>query len=343
MFTCLYIDNSVIHLIWVNDMKFEDLKNNLKKQIDSSYLLIGSDEFLLSSAYNLILKYGEIDIPDLNVIRFNEGNINCEDVVRALETMPVFSKRKLVHLDIRMTKKSEIKNLNMLIDYLSHPNADAVLVVSLGDNEDISIDSDGMTIVDCSKLDFKIVSAKINATIKKYQKTIDDRAVQMLFDYTLGDLSKILIECDKLVAYVGDRNEITSDDVVAIVNKTLEYQVYELTENLAKKNSARVYEILEDMSAKKDEYKTLPALIYAHFRRLFMIALNPGLNNYELSKNLGVKEFAVKMSRPQAEKFSKSSLKKINELCTKVDFDIKQSNISVENAVNLVVLSILNM
>ena len=38
-----------------------------------------------------------------------------------------------------------------------------------------------------------------------------------------------------------------------------------------------------------------------------------------------------------------SQLKKINELCNKVDYDLKQSNISIDNAVNLVVMTILNI
>ena len=38
-------------------MKFEELKNNLKSKIEPAYLLMGVDEFLLSSAYNLIVKY----------------------------------------------------------------------------------------------------------------------------------------------------------------------------------------------------------------------------------------------------------------------------------------------
>ncbi len=324
-------------------MKFEELKNNLKKHVDSNYLLVGSDEYLLQSAYNLIKKYSNIEIPDLNITIFNEGTIDCESVVRSLETMPVFSDKKLVYLDIRMSKKSELKNITLLNDYLSHSSEQAVLIVNLGDNEDIDIQTNDFTVVDCNRLDFKIVAAKIRATIGSENKNIADDAVQVLFDYTLGDLSKIIIECDKLVAYVGDRETITSDDVRTIVAKSLEYQIFELTENLAKKNSGRVFEILQDMQAKKDEYKSLPALIYAHFRRLFMISLNSSLSNMEIAKNLGVKEYAVKMSMSQAEMFSKSALRKINELCVDIDFDIKQSNISVENAINLIVMTILNL
>ena len=74
-----------------------------------------------------------------------------------------------------------------------------------------------------------------------------------------------------------------------------------------------------------------------------MVAINKGDSNAEVAKMLGVKEYAVKMTMKQVNLFSKAHLKKINELCIKLDYDLKQSNISIDNAINLVVLQILNM
>lgn len=325
-------------------MKFDELKINLKNRIESSYVLIGEDEYLLSSAYNLILKYSEIEVLDLNLIKFNESPIDCNDVIRALDTMPVFSKKKLVYLDARMLKKSDIKNSKKLNEYLENPNMDAILVLNFGANDEtFDINTKIMTVVDCNRLDFKIISLKINATFNAKNKKISSDAIQLLSDYCLGDLSKILLECDKLIAYVGDRETISVSDITAIVTRSIEYQIFELTDALSKKNSTKVYTILDDMKAKKDEYKTLPALIYSHFRRLFQVSLNANMSNYDLSKLLGVKEYAVKMTQQQVKLFSKTTLKKINDLCIKLDFDLKQSNITIDNAINLIIVSILNM
>ena len=325
-------------------MKFEELKNSLKVKIKVAYLLAGVDEYLLSSSYNLIVKYSNIVYEDLNVIHFAEGIIDCEDVVRALNTMPVFSDKKVVLVDLRMAKKSELKNVKILNEYLQQPNESSILIINIGANEDdFGVDKKLVELVDCNRLDIKIVQAKINAIFKSYNKSIESSAQALLIEYCLCDLSKIIIECDKLVAFVGNREVIDNKDVKEIVTKSMEYQIFELTESLAKKNSSRVYAILNDLKAKKDEYKMLPALIYSHFRRLFQVALNQGLSNLEISKMLGIKEYAVKMTQGQVKLFSKSSLKKINELCINLDYDLKQSNISLDNAIELMVLSILNM
>jgi len=325
-------------------MKFEELKNSLKTKVEKSYLLLGIDEYLLSSAYNMIVKFSNIEVVDLNLISFNEPPIDCDNVVRACETMPVFSSKKLVYVDFRMVKKSDIKNIKALDEYLNNPNAESVLVVNIGDNLDnTGLDKKKFVEIDCNRLDEKIVKLKTKATLQQKNKLIDESALNLLCDYCLGDLGKIIIECDKLVAYIGDREVVTKEDIKAIVTQSLEYKIFELTESLAKKESTKVFTILNDLRAKKDEYKTVPTLIYSHFRRLFQVSLNKDLSNFELSKMLGVKEYAVKMSMMQVKLFSKTALKKINELCIKMDSDLKQSNVSIDNAINLIVLNILNI
>lgn len=323
-------------------MKFEELKNNLKSKIEPAYLLMGVDEFLLSSAYNLIVKYSGMLMEDLNLIKFGEGIIDMKDVVRALNTLPVFCDKKIVYLDIRMSKLNDLKNIKDLQEYLECPNMSSVLIVNLGSN-DIKFIDKNIESIDCNRLGINIVSLKIKKIANMSNKNISEETIKLLYDYTLGDLAKITVELNKLISYVGDKDSIEISDIKELVTPSLEYQVFELTDALAKKNSIRVYQIISDMKAKKDEFRTLPAIIFSHFRRLFMVALNQDKNRMELSKLLGVKEYAVKMSMQQAGLFSKSQLKKINELLSQVDFDLKQSNMSIDNAVGLIVLKILNI
>lgn len=325
-------------------MKFEDLKKSLLEKVNYAYFLHGIDEYLLSSAYQLILKYSKLEFEDLNLIQFKEGIIDCSQVVRALETMPVFCDKKVVYLDLRMSKLSDIKNSKDLNEYLDSPNSSSVLIVNVGSNSTIKcFDEKKMISVDCDRLPFNIVALKIKQIAEKAGKTIDSNSIKLLNDFSLGDLAKIIVELNKLIGYVGDKNAITESDIKELVTPSIEYQVFELTDALSKKNSKRVFDIINDMKSKKDEFKTLPSLIFSHFRRLFMVALNQDKSQSELAQMLGVKEYAVKMTQMQVKLFSKSQLKKINELCAKVDFDLKQSNISIDNAVSEIILNVLNI
>jgi len=154
-------------------------------------------------------------------------------------------------------------------------------------------------------------------------------------------LAKIVNELTKLTSYVGDRETIEVDDVKTLVNKSVEFQIFELTEALARKNETKVYDILSVLKTRKDEYRGLVALIYKHFRRLFMVSISAE-SKAEIAKMLGVHEYAVAKSQEQARLFTKKQLKEINDICQQIDFDIKQSNMTPENAIEYIVLKILN-
>ena len=62
----------------------------------------------------------------------------------------------------------------------------------------------------------------------------------------------------------------------------------------------------------------------------------------EMAKSLGVHEYAITKAMEQARLFTKKQLKEINDICHKLDFDIKQSNMTPENAIEYIILKILN-
>ena len=135
---------------------------------------------------------------------------------------------------------------------------------------------------------------------------------------------------------------IEENDVKLLVQKTLEFQIYELTENLAKKNNDKVFEILTVLKTKKDSYRSLVSLIYNHFRRLFYVATS-SVSKSELSTMLGVKEFAVTIAYKQSKLFTKIQLKNILQIMEQLDFELKTSVISADLAVDYLVLKILNI
>ena len=112
----------------------------------------------------------------------------------------------------------------------------------------------------------------LNDTGRRQCQKLRDKIKDKKYDVCY--MSPLVRAVETAMILIGDRVEIVEKDIEDIVTRSIEYQVFELTEALAKKNSVKVYAILGDMKAKRDEYKMLPSLIYSHFRRLFMIAIN---------------------------------------------------------------------
>lgn len=318
-------------------MKFTELKKSLKTEIKNCYMLKGEDEFLLTRSFDLIKDACNIQMPELNLLMFKE-DVDFETVNKALETLPVFDDKKIVY--VKLTAK-DFKNENKLSDYFAHINPTTVLVVSVGNTGYLKTLEKNFEIVDCNRLNTDFIFPFVVAELKKSSKTISKDACECLCNYSNCDLAKIINELTKLTSYIGDRETITIDDVKLLVNKSVEFQIFELTEALAKKNETKVYEILSVLKTRKDEFRGLTSLIFKHFRRLFMVSISTE-PRAEVAKMLGVHEYAVTKSQEQARLFTKKQLKEINDICHKIDFDTKQSNMTPENAVEYLILKILN-
>lgn len=318
-------------------MKFVELKKNLKNEIKNNYILKGDDEYLLSHAYELIKNACNIEFPELNLLIFKE-DVDFDLVVKALETLPMFVDKKLIY--VKLTTK-DYKNEQKLEDYLKNPNPTSILVVSVGNNGYLKNIEKNFEVIDCNRLTRDVVVPFVVNELKKYKKSINKEACELLCDYSNCDLSKITNELVKCVSYIGERETISEDDVKLLVNKSVEFQIFELTEALAKKKTAKVYEIIDVIKTKKDEYRGLLSLIFKHFRRLFMVSISSESKS-ELSKMLGVHEYAITKSQEQAKLFTKKQLKEINDICHQLDYDMKQSNITPENAIEYIILKILN-
>lgn len=321
-------------------MKYVELKNSLKTNICNNYLLFGADEFLLNKSVELIFNALHINVVDMNYQKFLGENLDYADVVKALETMPVFDEKKLVVVYLNI--KTSTTNLNQLSAYLKNPNPQSVLVLVAGDNiSDVKSVESKFEKVDCNRLTEEVVNKFVLSELKKSNTNITASALKTLNEYCVYDLTKIVNEVTKLVSYVSDKKLIEEKDVKNLVNKTVEFQIYELTENLAKKNKNRVFEILDTLKAKKDVYRTIMPLIYNHFRRLFYVAVSKEAKS-ELGIMLGVKDYAITVAYKQSKMFTKLQLKNILDCMEQLDYELKTSAISNELAIDYLVLKILN-
>lgn len=319
-------------------MKFEELKKSLATKINNNYLLYGNDDFVINYAQNLIVDKCNIAIPEMNDLSFSE-DFDMGTVLKALDTVPMMSEYKIIRIDLMDDKKKCLE----LIDYLKNPNPSSVLIVNIHDQLDAFKQlATAMNGVDCNRLSEKLVSAFISMELNKIGKKITAPAMQRLGQYCLLDLSTCINEATKVARIIGDREVIEEGDIENNVTKNLEYQIFELTESLAKKQGNRAYELLGVIKQKKENVRTLPNLIFNHFRRMLHISLSKS-NKSDLASMLGVKEFAITKTLEQSKLFTKRALKSIFDECVRLDDGLKNSEISAEMAVDYLCLYILNL
>ena len=328
------------------NMKFVELKKHiLAGNLYCCYNIYGDDSFLIDSSQNFFIKFVANNM-ELSQTALSAENFDPKILLSNLNTTSFLGGRKVVFLK-GVDEGKEKPVIDAVIAYSKNPNPDNILVITsknpLFDEkklQNLSKNANFLCNVDCSRLDEHNILAWIEMNLKEKNVSMSDSAKRLLMDYTNCYLSRISIEIDKLASYAKDR-QIVDEDVKLLVNKELEYSVFELTENLSLGKAKETYLILDEMLADKKIAPSVFSLIQNHFRRMFFSAITPK-TNLQIAEELGVKEFAVKKAKVQSQNFSKVILKDIVELCADLDFKIKTSQISYLNAVNYLVSYILS-
>ncbi len=305
------------------------LKQRLQKKIEPCYLVQGEDILLYDKALELIKDACNLQLEEFNFIKFDEDSFNGDAVIDTLQTLPMGSEKKIVLLK-NVTKLSEDFK-KKLIAYLKNPVLSSCLVIFDFFNKFDFIISEK---VSAKRLDEKSLAEIIEKEITDSGKLIKKDAVELLISYCCDYYSLIHNELQKLKSC--NRDVIETRDIENMVTREVEYTVFELTEALSKKDADKAVSLLNLMD--KDT-KTF-SLIANHFRRLFFVSISKE-SDADLSKLLGVKEFAVVKARQLAKNFSKIQLKNIYELLDDVDLYIKNGQMQIENALYYLIFGIL--
>lgn len=316
-------------------MRFQELKQSLKIQVDPIYLLYGDDEFVKNSAKNLIVT-PIINGNTINITTFNTDEIDVGKVIDTLNTFSFFGKRVVVINEIE--GKKDTKLINEIKNYARNPNKECVLVIIGSLNTTFDVLKDVVTMVDCNRLDDELISKWI---IHKISGKVDisSNTIYKLIDYCNGYLGRINLELNKLLNY--SEGEIKSDDVDKLVIKDIEYNIYELAESLGTCKKEKAITIFNDLINDKKQSSSVLLLIANHFRRLFYVSVTKDTNE-QIADYLGIKPYAVKKLKEQQVNFSPKVLMDIVRDCEEIDVATKTGKSNYISSMNLFMTKLLS-
>ncbi|MEG1924023.1 MAG: DNA polymerase III subunit delta, partial [Clostridia bacterium] len=307
----------------------------LKTKIENVYVIGGEDAFLRNRALNKIKKALDISYIDLNSVVINGGNI--DEIINACRVMPFMSKKRLVVA----YEFYDNKNIDVIkqIEKLAQQYNDSCLIIVNSEMDKIA-KAMGVVYVDCKKMDSNLLAQWVTASAKNANKRITPLVVKKIVEYCNNDMSKIDSETKKLNCFCED--EITMEAVELIVVKDTDYAVYALTNNIAEKNLKEALLVLWSLLSRGEEPTALVSMMYSMFKRMFF-SKNTTKSVEQTAKLLGVKEYAVQKARENAVKFGGIKLRKAMSLCLNADEEMKTSNVSKNDRLELLVLQVVNL
>ncbi len=258
-------------------MSAEKIINDWKKNIFKPfYWLEGEEEFYI----DVVVDYAEHHIlseadASFNLSVFYGKDANWPEVVNACSRYPMFAERQVVILK----EAQQMKDIDKLENYITNPLASTVFVVSYkgktidGRSKLAKILKQNGEVLTVKKLYDNQLPSWTNEFIQSRGYAITPRALTLLVDHIGNDLSRIANEFEKVSMNLGERKDISEDDIEKYVGISKEYNVFELQEALSNKNLAKAITIIQYFEGNPKAapiQMVLPAL-YNYFSKVLTV------------------------------------------------------------------------
>ena len=328
-------------------MTIDNLEKELKMgKLNSIYLLYGEELFLLENCLKKIKGlFGEC-VKGINYILIDEQNVS--EIIDDIETPSFgYEKKLIIAKNTGLFKKEGKKKSGdlyklkeKLINYINE-NLKVIdeAVVLVFTEEEADEKSDLLKTIDkCGvtcKFDFQ-KPAQIEKRIKEicnaYKVKIDAQTLRYFIECCGTNMQDLINEIRKLIEYAGENGTIKKEDIDKLSIKKLESVIFDLTDNLGKKDITGALQVLQNLIYAKEPLAKILVTLYNHFKKLYItkMALN---TNKDLASSLNLKPnqmFLTSKYKIQAKYFKEKDLRNMLQDLTDLDYNFKNGKIDLQ-------------
>lgn len=250
-------------------------------------------------------------------------------------------------LSIPKSDKSGQASLQYLLDYLEQPNPQCCLVFcsdsSLGKTGTLNKKLQEKAVqVEFAPLKGKNLERWIADYVAAAGHTIERSALEYLSAMNSFDLQIMEQELEKLLSYCLREPTITLAHVQQIVTKTVEANIFALSDNIGSRNGREALQVLKDMFYLGESPFKLLGFLTRHFRNLILVKdyRSQGYDEGQIKEKTKLHPFVIKKSIRQAERFSMQQLIGAMERLLQIEVELKSTTSNGEELLEQFVIDL---
>lgn len=291
---------------------------------------------------------------DFNYVKFNMYENDLTPIIEETLTMPFFSDKKAIVVKNAyiFTGEKGAKELNhnpeQLMEFIEKYDGDNLILFEVYQNK---LDERKKLTKSLKKnAQLKKVEQMSEEEIKKWiqnklhenYKDIKQDALNLFIELTGINFNIVSQELSKLMLYIRDRPTVNKDDVNQIINRSLEQNVFLLTEYIQKEKKDKAIQLLNDLITMKEEPIKLLALITSNYRLYYQskILEQKGYSGQQIAKTVSAHPYRVKLALNQARYYQLNDLLNIIDSCAETDYKLKSSYMDKQLILELLILSL---
>jgi DNA polymerase-3 subunit delta len=324
----------------------ENLEKELKQgKLRSLYLFYGEEQFLLEQCVKKIRHlFGEA-IKGINDIAIDETNVS--ELISDIETPSFGYERKIIIAkNTGLFKKearkkgSEMQKEKEKVAKFLQENQESIdkTVVLIFIESEVEkqtlykiIEQNGV-ICEFNFQKPMILIKRLQAIAQGYNVTIDQATAQYLLECAGTNMQELVNEIRKLIEYAGNGGTITKKNIDQLTIKKLESVIFDLTDNLGKRNLSQALIVFHNLIREKEPLPKILITLYNHFKKLYQTTLAVRYGQ-EVTGVLNLKpnqSFLVNKYKMQARYFEETELRCILQDLIELDGQFKSGQMDLQ-------------
>ncbi|MDD7266866.1 MAG: DNA polymerase III subunit delta [Lachnospiraceae bacterium] len=294
------------------------------------YLLYGSEDYLRSQYKKRFRDEFSDRFGDVNVSLFADKSVDLKEVRQMTTTVPFFAAGRLVLVENSGWFQKKREDVQEMLEAL--PLQTTLVFV------ETEIDKRGRLykyvaahgyVAELGEQPPKVLLSWMQKQLRDAGKQADPALLAGLLDRLGSSMLLIENELKKLIAYLGDREELTDADIRAIGSVTAADHIFEMTKAAGRGDTATVLKLFTDLMYLKQEPLRILALLVSQYQKIWKAKdlLEQGKGRKELTDRLGVPGWSAGDYIEQARRYSLSELRNIIEQCATYDEGVKTGQI----------------
>jgi len=312
------------------------------------YLFIGKEDFLVDECVRQItdlLVPAEMRGFNLDVMYGSKSE--AKDVIAHASSYPMMGERRVVvvkefeKLIIGDTAKEIVAN------YLQHilPSTCLVLISAEPDFRKRPFTELKKTakVIACDQLYDNQVPAWIAARVRQKKREASPDACRMLQAYVGNSLRSLDNEIDKLLIYIGDRKEITGEDIASVVGASKGFTVFDLQNCIGKLDAQGALTVLAKMVEAGESAQLIIVMLTRFFSTLLKIAelKQRRIPDSQLATELRISPYFLKQYLEFYSNFTSTHIENAFRALLSADAELKSSSGDPRIVLDLLVYSLI--
>lgn len=296
------------------------------------YTLYGEDTFGINKFINDLMKKEQIE----DKITYDYEECNIKDVLEECSYNDLFGNKKLVVLNNAnfLTGKTTL-NDDSLESYVNNPNELTILILKV--NEDklderkklVKLLKEKSILKAYKSLDIKDINIYIKNYLLNEGYKIDNNIIPLIASRINGNTKVLNSELDKLMLYKISDKIITKDDVLKVITKYEEDNIFKLVDAVIKKDKPSIFTLYKGLIDNKEEPAVIMSLLSNNLRIILQsgILYKDGYSKDKIASYLNEHPYRISLALENSRLIEKKELiNDLNKLAI-LDYQIKSGEV----------------